>query len=97
MPWTISRVSLSTSTLILLPRRPDNLLGRVLHSFSNNKIQPRFAKNFLALLDVRTLETDHDRNFYADSLRRFDNTGSDHIAAHDSTENINKDGLHIFV
>src|SRR5215203_5880989 len=95
---------MATSTFIAsLPKRSggdrllhlgDDLLRRVAKVVGGNDRKPAHRQYVLALLDVRALEANHQRNPEVHFARRLDNALGNDVAAHDPAEDVDEDALH---
>src|ERR1035438_4397821 len=106
-PWTISRVFLSTSMLIVsswdhfsswapLPRSQfDYLLRRVQHIRSHREIEPGLQQNLPSEFHVGAFHAYHDRHLNIEVPRRPHHAGGQRIAAQDAAENVNQHGLDV--
>src|SRR3546814_528086 len=71
----------------------DDLLCRVAQIVGRNDRQARAREDVLALLDVRALETDDERNREVHFLRRGDDALGDDVALHDAAEDVDEDAF----
>src|SRR5438552_4061785 len=78
-------------------RRRNHFLGGVLHPVRYDEIQSRVAKDLLRLLDIRAFQTNNNRHLHANGLCRFNDTGVNDIATHDSAKNIDEYRLDVLV
>src|SRR5579872_4067875 len=104
MPWTSNRVFLSISNAIVyvggpdgpryvpyaLLRRRDDLFRRVVHVVRGREIQTAVLEHLLALLNVRPLHADDDRDAHAEVLDRGDEPFREDVAPEDAAEDVDQ-------
>src|SRR5439155_6246749 len=102
MPWVRTRVRRSTSTLIGIlrsrswtpPRGRDCLPRAVEHVAGGDDVEPGAGEDRLALVDVRALHADDQRDREADLARGLDDAVGQNVAAEDAAEDVDEDRPH---
>src|SRR5688572_10703055 len=98
IPCTTTRVDLSTRTGILsapgLLGEGHGLLRAVCHVGRHRERQAGVRQHLLALLDVRPLRAQHDRQLEPELLHRADDALRQPIHAEDATEDVDEHRLH---
>src|SRR6266851_2363250 len=89
IPCVRTRVFLLTSTLILLSRF-HGAAGGVGHVSGGDYRDPRIPQNLFALIDVGPFHPDHQRDTEFDLARRIDDALREHVAQHDTAEDIHQ-------
>src|SRR5579863_8929779 len=72
-------------------------VGPVFHGVGHNEVQSRLHQNFLAFVDVRSLQPQHDRQLHVGLARGFDHACCQRVDTQDAAENIDQHCLHALV
>src|SRR6185437_13187532 len=94
MPWTSSRVFLSTRMAMALSRGGDHLLRRVLHVVRHRDLQSARGQNLPPFGHVRAFHPDHQRQLQLHRPRRLDHARRQRVAAQNAAEDIDQHRLH---
>src|SRR5882724_10993382 len=96
---TLTRQSQNSETCCGWPLagESDDLLCGVFHSRSGDKSQAGLLDDLTALLNICSFEANDNRNFHADVPCGRDNSGRDHICAHDPAEDVDQYGADVLV
>src|SRR6185437_12635455 len=94
MPWTSSRVFLSTRMAMALPGGGDDLLRRVLHVVGHRDLEAAGGQDLPPLGHVGAFHADHQRQLQLHRPRRLDHPGGQRVAAQDAAEDVDQHRLH---
>src|SRR3954452_980344 len=72
-----------------------DLLRSVVEIIGRHHVQAGFADDLLAEFDIGAFEADHQRHAEADFAHGGSNALGDHVALHDTTEDVDEDPLHV--
>src|SRR3569832_2114094 len=72
-----------------------DLLRGVVEIVGRHHVQAGFTDDLLAEFDIGAFETNHQRHAEADLAHGGGDTLGDHVALHDTTEDVDQDALHV--
>ena len=75
----------------------NHVLGSIAEVVGGNNRQTGIGQDLLAEIDIGAFEADDERHMQADCARRADDALRNHVAAHDTTENIDQHTVHVWV